>query len=420
MEKGIGERILGSYVVLQEVYDELAVRKYVDVICSIRDGYSASDVIDFLKSQKIKVKGKIEDQTDKYVFATIGSEKEARNIDKKYKENDKSSKKIAIHYIWKDKNIEHCVYNSQRTINAEPVRNLFSIGGEDINWAVLDSGIDSNHSFFNDEGKCSVVKRFDFSGEDEVYADRHGTHVAGIIKKIAPKINLWDFKVLGKKGGSASNVIKAMYKIRQMNLEAKKLLIHGVNMSIGGYVKADSFGCGWTPECQEANMLMRSGVVVCVAAGNDGHKNIATISRGKLDVFPSYTSLSITDPGNAEDVITVGSTHKKRPHSHGPSFFSSKGPTGDGRLKPDCLAPGEKILSAKAGTKKGTLLLDGTSMATPHVSGVVALFLSLKGEFKGQSLEVKKILLDSCTDLNRDKYFQGHGLIDALRMVQSV
>jgi subtilisin family serine protease len=420
MKKKGEKRILGSGVVLQEVYDELQKEKPVDVICSIREGYTAEDVIKFFGKLKIKVRGDVEDQTDKYVFAILKNEKEARKIDNEYINKNSSNEKICIHYIWKDKVIEPCVMESQKTINAQAVKNLFLIGGEDINWAVFDSGIDSDHEFFNDKntGTCCIKKKFNFSGEDEEYANSHGTHVAGIIKKIAPKINLWDFKVLGKKGGSSSNIIKAMYKVRKLNLESKKLLIHGVNMSIGGYVKADSFGCGWTPECQEANMLMRSGVVVCVAAGNDGYKNLATIRGGKLNIFPSYTNLSITDPGNAEEVITVGSTHKKHPHSHGPSFFSSKGPTGDGRFKPDCLAPGEKIESAEAG--KETIIMDGTSMATPHVSGIIALFLSLKGEFKGQSGKVKKILLDSCTDLNRDRNFQGYGLVDALRMIQSI
>ena len=55
--------------------------------------------------------------------------------------------------------------------------------------------------------------------------------------------------------------------------------------------------------------------------------------------------LSISDPGNAEGVITVGSVHKSNPHTYGISFFSSKGPTGDGRYKPDVVAPGEKIKS---------------------------------------------------------------------------
>jgi hypothetical protein len=62
-------------------------------------------------------------------------------------------------------------------------------------------------------------------------------------------------------------------------------------------------------------------------------------------------SLTINDPGNADLAITVGSTHRDMPHVYGVSYFSSKGPTGDGRDKPDLVAPGEKILSAAAGQR---------------------------------------------------------------------
>src|SRR5690606_11889254 len=118
-------------------------------------------------------------------------------------------------------------------------------------------------------------------------------------------------------------------------------------------------------------------------------------------------ALTINDPGNAEQAITVGSTHREMPHLYGTSFFSSKGPTGDGRHKPDVLAPGEKILSCAAGSKKSVLLErersagsptrkqapnaqvqyiedSGTSMAAPHVSGAIAAFLSVRNEFLGQ------------------------------------
>ena len=63
-------------------------------------------------------------------------------------------------------------------------------------------------------------------------------------------------------------------------------------------------------------------------------------------------ALTINDPGNADLAITVGSTHRDMPHVYGVSYFSSKGPTGDGRLKPDLVAPGEKIISCAAGTLK--------------------------------------------------------------------
>jgi len=62
----------------------------------------------------------------------------------------------------------------------------------------------------------------------------------------------------------------------------------------------------------------------------------------------------------------------------------------------------------------------GTSMAAPHVSGVIAAFLSARREFIGQPERVKAIFVSTCTDLRRDRFFQGAGLVDLMRAIQSV
>jgi serine protease AprX len=62
----------------------------------------------------------------------------------------------------------------------------------------------------------------------------------------------------------------------------------------------------------------------------------------------------------------------------------------------------------------------GTSMAAPHVSGVIAAFLSIRREFIGRPDEVKRIFTESATSLGRERYFQGAGLIDLMRAIQSV
>jgi subtilisin family serine protease len=173
--------------------------------------------------------------------------------------------------------------------------------------------------------------------------------------------------------------------------------------------------------------LVRSGVVVVVAAGNTGYGAIQPASAGPMN---AGFDITINDPGNADMAITVGSTHRDMPHIYGVSYFSSKGPTGDGRLKPDLVAPGEKIISCAAGKMLEAVRSDigdceyledsGTSMAAPHVSGVIAAFLSVRREFIGRPEEVKKIFLSTATDLKRERYFQGHGLVDLMRAIQSV
>jgi subtilisin family serine protease len=100
------------------------------------------------------------------------------------------------------------------------------------------------------------------------------------------------------------------------------------------------------------------------------------------------------------------------------SYFSSRGPTGDGRLKPDIVAPGEKIKGPISGG--GSEYKDGTSMAAPHVSGAAALLMARHSELVGQPVKIKEILCNTATDLGRERYFQGHGLLDVLRALQSI
>ena len=105
-------------------------------------------------------------------------------------------------------------------------------------------------------------------------------------------------------------------------------------------------------------------------------------------------------------------------------------------MKPDLVAPGERITSCAAGKKlidassasavaageKAACYVDdsGTSMAAPHVSGAIAAFLSIRREFIGKPQDVKRIFLDSATSLSRERYFQGRGLVDLMRAIQLV
>jgi subtilisin family serine protease len=274
---------------------------------------------------------------------------------------------------------------------------------------------------------------------------------------VAPDSLLVSLKVLDAKGrGRTSAIIRALDYVRdKLNANPKLLRVHGVNLSVGYEFDAEMFACGQSPLCVEVDRLVQAGVVVVTAAGNTGYSILNAISAGRTTRVGLANT--INDPGNAALAVTVGATHRDSPHTYGVSYFSSKGPTGDGRLKPDLVAPGERITSCAAGQKLadirakvgGTDLApvlapagaakdaaaaaappprrlaayiddSGTSMAAPHVSGAMAAFLSIRREFIGKPLEVKKIFVDSATTLGRERYFEGNGLVDLMRAIQLV
>jgi hypothetical protein len=378
---------------------------------------------------------------------------------------------------------------ARSTVKGDAAFRVFDARCADITWAVVDSGIDTEHDAFNDGGKRRVVASYDFTGLRALLnagyrknpaanpqlaaacaaaaisldegvalltaahaalktdamdwsavqklihlvdapkpADGHGTHVAGIIGAnwrdpddqtpivvgLCPDIKLMDLRILADDLESTEfAVIGALQFIRYLNTRNQYTAVHGVNLSLSIPHHVENYACGRTPVCDECERLVGAGVVVVAAAGNQGYHGFTT-AKGQWD---GYATLSITDPGNAESVITVGSTHKREPHSYGVSYFSSRGPTGDGRLKPDLVAPGERIRSTLPGNVYGPL--DGTSQAAPHVSAAAAILMARYPELVGQPKRVKQLLCESATDLGRQKEFQGHGLLDILRALQS-
>ena len=401
---------------------------------------------------------------------------------------DQANKPIehrAIFQIWEDFKVYPLLHGSVATIKADAARASFGAAGKGIVWAVVDSGIQADHLHFiehkNLQGPVDEWHA-DFTGEGNPLRDGfgHGTHVAGIIagevlpgvaadgmppgdnpkiiaytrsikadnqqtsrevtcdrlplasiRGVAPLTKLVSMKVIGEnRQGAVSNIIAALARINEINSYGRYILIHGINLSVGYPFDPEWFACGQSQLCVEVNRLVRSGVVVVVAAGNTGYGNQASAFNGSRQ---AGLALSINDPGNADGAITVGSTHRTMPHTYGVSYFSSKGPTGDGRLKPDLVAPGEKVLSCAAGTMAENIANklpkdtipnyvedSGTSMAAPHVSGAAAAFLSIKNEFIGKPEVIKQILLSTATDLGRERQFQGAGLLDLMRAIQSL
>jgi hypothetical protein len=167
---------------------------------------------------------------------------------------------------------------------------------------------------------------------------------------MCPDIYLYDFRVLAPTLRETEfAIIATLQYIRYINERNSYMTIHGANLSLSIPHDVRSYACGRTPVCNECENLVNSGVVVVAAAGNRGYQNFET----KEGLYEGYAAFSVTDPGNADGVITVGATHRFWPHTYGVSFFSSRGLTGNGRLKPDLVAPGERIRAPFLGGRLG-------------------------------------------------------------------
>ena len=389
-----------------------------------------------------------------------------------------------IYRVWPDLKIRAHLDRSVTTINADAARRTFDSAGTGVVWAVLDSGIDRTHPHFvaNDTLTARVVAdlHYDFTIQPSTKtkakrsaltdAYGHGTHVAGIIagqapedpkrlriahneptmqdlpqwklrtlpagatlSGVAPKANLVSLKVLDDTGNTlSSSVIRAIDYVRTVNGGGRDLQIHGVNLSLGCAWPPTEFAAGQSPLCRELDLLVGTGVVAVVSAGNAGAGG--ALEGPSSDVYGQLST--VTDPGNAAGAITVGSVHRYRPHTYGVTFDSSKGPTLDGRLKPDLVAPGECITSAATGqmiagvpalapaandpARVARYIEDtGTSMSAAHVSGAIAAFLSARTEYIGEPELVKKLFRDTAIDLGRHEFYQGAGLIDLLGALSS-
>lgn len=295
--------------------------------------------------------------------------------------------------------------------------------GRGIGIAVLDSGIYPHEDFLSPRNRIIAFKDF-VNGYERPYDDNgHGTHVAGIIggtgaksngkyKGIAPGCNLIGVKILNDKGsGSTSNVLAG---IQWMIDNKDRYNIKIANLSIGS---PDQEGES-DPMVKAVNAAWDAGIITLVAAGNDGPR-----------------TKSITSPGVSRKIITVGaSDDQKSVNIHGDiiSDYSGRGPTKACIKKPDVVAPGSNIMSCASDTTyipkngqdvKNTLSSyyvkkSGTSMATPMVSGALALFIERNPHMTPNDI---KLRLKGCTnDLNFPQEQQGWGLIDIEKLFGGV
>jgi len=271
-----------------------------------------------------------------------------------------------------------------RAIGLETLRGKgFDASGKGITIAVLDTGIDASHPAL--EGKIAEAYEFNVSQwqvkntQLSLDTDGHGTHVAGLIcgKKIgvAPEATVLSGVMLPKGRGTLSNFILALEWARE------NLNIQIVNISAG---LTESF-----PQMEEAiTELSVVGVLPICAVGNDGRNRTRS-------------------PGNCRDVVSVGASNEK----NRVAGFSSSGQiivNNHSYKVPDLVAPGERVYSSIA--TGGYEAWDGTSMATPIVSGVASLILEKYPDI--DILDLREELFFRCNKLAQlaDER-QGNGLI---------
>jgi serine protease AprX len=288
---------------------------------------------------------------------------------------DRLSKQPEVARIWADLPVQAWLNTSVPVIGAPAVWRA-GLKGEGIKVAVLDTGIDETHPDF--AGRIVALKSFvEGSARDD---NGHGTHVAGIIagsgarsngryRGVAPEASLYIGKVLRANGGGSMSTVMA--GIEWAVLEQK---VNIINLSLGGTTACDGTDA-LSVLCDEA--VLQAGVVVIVAAGNMG---------------PNHQTIG--PPGCARQVITVGATDDRGRVA----AFSSRGPTADGRIKPDLVFPGVGLIAPRAtGTQLGLAVASGytinsgTSMAAPHAAGVAALMLQANPHLTAAQVKARMI-----------------------------
>jgi subtilisin family serine protease len=298
--------------------------------------------------------------------------------------------------IWLDRQVHVDLDQTVPQIGAPTVWKA-GVDGRGVRVAVLDTGVDATHPDL--AGK--IVDRANFTTETSVL-DRngHGTHVASIVAGsgaasagrytgVAPGASLLIGKVLDKNGvGDLSQTILGMEWAAHHGARV-------INLSLGAGASDGS-----DPGSQAVNALTaETGALFVVAAGNDG--GVAAINA----------------PGAADAALTVGAVSKTEVLAE----FSSRGPRfGDGAVKPEITAPGVDVVAARAaGTTLGTPVdrrytrLSGTSMATPHVSGAVALLAQQHPDWTAERL--KGALVSTARPGDYSPFEQGAGRVDVAR-----
>ncbi|MFC9235053.1 S8 family serine peptidase [Streptomyces decoyicus] len=269
--------------------------------------------------------------------------------------------------------------------------NLSSLTGRDVKIAVLDSGVDTDHPDL--AGRIEATVSF-VPGETVEDGHGHGTHCIGTAAGpadprqgprygVACEARILAAKVLSNATGSGSD--------GQILAGMAWAVAHGarvISMSLGAQVRPGEL----FPQTYEklAQRALERGTVIVAAAGNDSHRppEIRPVSR----------------PANCPSILAVSALDKALT----PSFFSNGGINGQGG-EVNIAAPGRDIHSAAPGG--GYKSMSGTSMATPHVAGVLALLAQANP--KASAADLKVSLMSGAFPLTQPARDVGSGLLQA-------
>ncbi len=306
--------------------------------------------------------------------------------------------------------------------------------GQGMTIAIIDTGVDYLHTDFGGPGGgyadndptvigdapnfpgVKIAGGYDFAGEDynadpdagdyqpvprpdpdpmDCYG--HGTHVAGTVAGygvnavgarylgpygadlnfsdfligpgVAPEAEIYALKIFGCRGATELTVQAIEWAVDPNGDGDLSDRMDVINMSIGS-----PFGSLYDPSAVASDNAAAIGVIVVASAGNTGDVYFATGSPAIADRAISVAAVGLPNPTPGAEALL--------------SYFSARGPRApDSALKPDVAAPGQGVVSARAGSGSQALRLSGTSMAAPHVAGAMALLRQARPDWSVEELK---------------------------------
>ncbi len=306
---------------------------------------------------------------------------------------------------------------TQNELSDIPVVHDLGINGNGVLVGLLDTGF-RWQSTASLENKNVIAER-DFIQSDNVTAnqsgddsgqDSHGTNVFSIISGYAPG---W---LIGPAYGASFLLAKTEYVPSETHVEEDNYAAalewmdaQGVDITSSslGYSIFDNTTYSYTYEdmngnttivAQAANLAFDRGIITLTAAGNEGS-------------FWGVGNGGISSPGDAFNIITVGGVNS----SNQVVSFSSRGPTSDGRIKPDLVAQGLSVYHSNVGSSTYSFG-NGTSYATPITAGIASLLKSAFPHLTNR--QVRQIMLESGDNVASPNNDRGYGLISARKAVE--